>query len=212
MSFDSGHPEPLGYQIRTKKKKKKVCVWGPGTGTGTGKSLQSCPTLCNPIDNSLPGSPVPGILQARILEWVAISSSNAWKWKVKVKSLSHVRLSQWSHGLQPTRLLRPWDFPGKSTGMGCHRLLQFEVQMWWNWCYQALGGHLDVGLYIQLKNWLLDIIWASRGRRIRLKRKLFRENSWTFQILSFFLSLSLPPFLSFKNISIFDCTGLSCGT
>ena len=57
------------------------------------KSLQSCPTLCDPIDGSPPGSPVPGILQARILEWVAISSSNAWKWKVKVKSLSRVRLA-----------------------------------------------------------------------------------------------------------------------
>ena len=56
------------------------------------KSLQSCPTLCDPIDGSPPGSPVPGILQARILEWVAISFSNAWKWKVKVKSLSRVRL------------------------------------------------------------------------------------------------------------------------
>ena len=56
------------------------------------KSLQSCPTLCNPIDSSPPGSPIPGILQARTLEWVAISFSNAWKWKVKVKSLSHVRL------------------------------------------------------------------------------------------------------------------------
>ena len=56
------------------------------------KSLQSCPTLCDPIDGSQPGSPVPGILQARTLEWVAISFSNAWKWKVKVKSLSHVRL------------------------------------------------------------------------------------------------------------------------
>ena len=56
------------------------------------KSLQSCPTLCDPIDGSPPGSPAPGILQARILEWVAISCSNAWKWKVKVKSLSRVRL------------------------------------------------------------------------------------------------------------------------
>ena len=53
------------------------------------KSLQSCPTLCDPIDGSPPGSPIPGILQARTLEWVAISISNAWKWKVKVKSLSH---------------------------------------------------------------------------------------------------------------------------
>ena len=56
------------------------------------KSLQSCPTLCNPIDGSPPGSPVPGILQARTLEWVVISFSNAVKWKVKVKSLSRDRL------------------------------------------------------------------------------------------------------------------------
>ena len=55
------------------------------------KSLQSCPTLCDPIDGSPPGSPIPGILQARTLEWVAISFSNAWKWKVQVKSLSRVR-------------------------------------------------------------------------------------------------------------------------
>ena len=56
------------------------------------KSLQSCPTLCDPTDGSLPGFPVPGILQARTLEWVAISVSNVWKWKVKVKLLSHVWL------------------------------------------------------------------------------------------------------------------------
>ena len=56
------------------------------------KLLQLCPPLCDPIDGSPPGSPVPGILQARTLEWVAISFSNAWQWKVKVKSLSHVRL------------------------------------------------------------------------------------------------------------------------
>ena len=59
----------------------------------TAKSLQSCPTLCDPIDGSPPGSPVPGILQARTLESVAISFSNAWKWKVKVKSLSRVQAS-----------------------------------------------------------------------------------------------------------------------
>ena len=57
-----------------------------------GKSCQSCTTLCNPIDSSPPGSPVPGILQARTLEWVAISFSNAWKWKVKMKSLGRVQL------------------------------------------------------------------------------------------------------------------------
>ena len=62
------------------------------TAAAAAKSLQSCPTLCDPIDRSPPGSPVPGILQARTLEWVAISFSNEWKWRVKVKSLSRVRL------------------------------------------------------------------------------------------------------------------------
>ena len=61
------------------------------------KSLQSCPTLCDPIDGSPPGSPIPGILQARTLEWVAISSSNAWKWKVKVKSLSRSNMHIHTH-------------------------------------------------------------------------------------------------------------------
>jgi len=93
-----------------------------GYAAAPAKSLQSCPTLCDPIDDSPPGSPVPGILQARTLEWVAISFSNAWKWKVKVESLSCVQ-PQRPHGLQPTRLLRPWDFPGKSTGVGYHCLL-----------------------------------------------------------------------------------------
>ena len=58
--------------------------------TAAAESRQLCPTLCYPIDGSPPGSPIPEILQARTLEWVAISFSNAWKWKVKVKSLSHV--------------------------------------------------------------------------------------------------------------------------
>ena len=62
------------------------------------KSLQLCLTLCDPIDSSPPGSAVPEILQARTLEWVAISFSNAWKWKVQVKALSCVRLlaTPWS--------------------------------------------------------------------------------------------------------------------
>ena len=65
--------------------------WGVAAAAAA-KSLQSCPTLCDPIDGSPPGFPVPGILQARTLEWVAISFSNAWEWKLKVKSLSLVRL------------------------------------------------------------------------------------------------------------------------
>ena len=92
------------------------------------KSLQSCLTLCDPTDGSPPGSPVPWILQARTLEWVAISFSNTWKWKVKVKSLSRVRLlvTPWTTAHQA---LHPWDFPGKSTGVGCHCLLRMSLQI-----------------------------------------------------------------------------------
>ena len=82
----------------------------------TAKSLQSCPTLCDPIDGSPPGPAVPGILQARTLQWVAISSSNTWKWKVKGKSLSRVRLSN------------PMDcsLPGSSV----HGIFQARVLEW----------------------------------------------------------------------------------
>ena len=67
-------------------------TWETPVASVAAKSLQSCPTLCDPIDGSPPGSSVPGTLQARILKWVAISFSNAWKWKVKVKSFSRSRL------------------------------------------------------------------------------------------------------------------------
>ena len=82
------------------------------------KSLQSCPTLFDPIDSSPLGSPVPGILQARTLEWVAISFSNAWKWKLKVKSLSRVQL-----------FVTPWtacSLPGSSV----HGIFQARVLEW----------------------------------------------------------------------------------
>ena len=86
---------------------------------------QLYPTLCDPREGSPLGSSVPGIFQARTLEWVSISFSNAWKWKVKVKSLGRARLLA-TPRLQPLRLLHPWDFLGKSTGVGCHCLLQIE--------------------------------------------------------------------------------------
>ena len=78
--------------------------------------------LLSPIDGSPPGSPVPGILQARTLEWVVIFFSNAWKWKVKVKSLSRVRLlaTPWTAAYQAPPSM---NFPGKSTGVGGHCLL-----------------------------------------------------------------------------------------
>ena len=84
--------------------------------------------LCNPIDGCPPGSAVPGILQARTLEWVSFPSpmheSEKWKWSHSVVSDSSP-----PHGLQPTRLLHPWDFPGKSTGVGCHFLLRNAVSV-----------------------------------------------------------------------------------
>ena len=90
--------------------------------TAAAKSLQSYPTLCDPIDGSPPGSPVPGILQARTLEWVAIFFSSAWKWKVKVKSLSRVRLSAtpWTAAYQAPPSL---GFSRQEYWSGCHCLL-----------------------------------------------------------------------------------------
>ena len=78
-------------------------------------SLQSCPTLCDPMDCSLPGFSIPGILQARTLEWVAISFSNAWKRKVKVKLLSRVWL-----------LVTPWTAAHQAPPSGIFRATVLE--------------------------------------------------------------------------------------
>ena len=98
------------------------CEWDAAAAA---KSLQSCPTLCDPIDGSPPGSLVPGILQARTLDWVAISFSNVWKWKVKVKLLSRVR-----------PLATPWtaahQAPPPMGFLGCHCLPAswFDIMSW----------------------------------------------------------------------------------
>ena len=106
------------------------------------KSLQSCP--CDPIDGSPPGSPIPGILQARtgvgchfLLQGMTVKSEK-WKWSRSVMSDS-----SWPHGLQPTRLLRPWDSPGKSTGAGCHCLLPLSVSLFLFHRYVHLSCILD---------------------------------------------------------------------
>ena len=77
--------------IESQRKQKCLSIYN--FYAAAAKSLQLCPTLCNPIDGSPPDSPIPGILQARTLEWVVNSFSSAWKWKVKVKLLSRVRPS-----------------------------------------------------------------------------------------------------------------------
>ena len=82
--------KPVSFVLSLLDKCNLLC-WDAAAAAAA-KSLQSCPTLCDPIEGSPPGSAIPGILQARTLEWVAISFSNTWKWKVKVKSLSRIRL------------------------------------------------------------------------------------------------------------------------
>ena len=130
----------------------------PGVGDGQGslaccspaaKSLQSCPTLCDPIDGSPPGFLVPGILQAKTLEWVAISFSSAWKWKVKVKSLSHVQL-----------LVTPWTAAYQAPlSMG------FSRQEYWSGvplpslCCSP-WGHKESDMTEQL-NWMYPNIHSS---------------------------------------------------
>ena len=109
----------------------KLSVSAMSTFT-TAKSLQSCLTLCDPIDSSPPGSPVPGILQARTLEWIAISFSNVWKWKVKVKLLSQLSTSilfmevDWMHWCETCRYGKPTElynfikWTWASVGFGIH--------------------------------------------------------------------------------------------
>ena len=110
---------------KTREALKKRCA------SAAAKSLQSCPTLCDPIDSSPPGSPIPGILQARTPEWVAISLSNAWKWKVEVKSLSRIRL-----------LATPWTAAYQAPlSMGFYR------QEYWSGLTFPPPGHLlDPGI------------------------------------------------------------------
>ena len=103
------------------------------------KSLLSYPTLCDPIDGSLPGSPIPGILQARTLQWVAISLSHEGKWKVKVKSLSRVRLfmTPWTAAHQaplPVGFSTPeyWSGVPLPSPLLSLKLLQMPVREPWN--------------------------------------------------------------------------------
>ena len=107
------------------------------------KSRQSCPTLCDPTDSSPPGSPVPGILLARTLEWVAISFSNAWKWKVKVKSLSRVRL-----------LVTPWT--------AAH---QAPLSMWFSRqeCHCLLQHCYEIGVITDTILWMRELMIREIG-------------------------------------------------
>ena len=89
--FSTNH-YPLRVGVSSWFWNKPSFLLAAAAAAAAAKLLQSCLTLCNPIDSSPPGSPIPGIIQARTLEWVAISFSSAWKWKMKVKLLSRVWL------------------------------------------------------------------------------------------------------------------------
>ena len=127
------------------------------------KSLQSCPTLCDPIDGSPPGSPIPGLLQARTLEWVAISFSNAWKWKVKVKSLSRVQLlaTPWTAAYQAPpsmgfsrqeyRSRVPLPSPSKMDTRG-------QILLWFHLCRIP-----RIGKFTEIEN-RINFAWLKEGK------------------------------------------------
>ena len=115
------------------------------------KSRQLCPTLCDPIDGSPPGSLIPGVLQARTLEWVAISFSNAWKWKAKVKSLSRV-----------LPLATPW-----TADASVHGIFQARVLEWGAIAFSPLSFYLlhlvglSLGPSLLLQMILLHFLWLG---------------------------------------------------
>ena len=139
------------------------------------KSLQSCPTLCDPIDGSPQGSHVPGILQARTLEWVAISFSNTWKWKVKVKLLSRVRLlvtprtaafqappstgfarqESWSGlPLQFTNLLELTFFHKENEGISICFVINYSTRMpFWFWDHHSKIPYKQLSICFEPKHW-----------------------------------------------------------
>ena len=142
------------------------------------KSLQSCLTLCNPIDGSPPGSPIPGILQARTLEWVANSFSNAWKRKVKVKSLSRIWLSN----------TMDWSLPGSSV----HGIFQASVLEWGAIAFSGIGmRRMSFRSRPQMKvilpsrqhviNFLLGLLWSSlwvMKMHVGLLKNVYKIGSW----------------------------------
>ena len=123
------HPQPL-----------------PPPRAAAAKPLQSCPTLCNPRDGSPPGSPIPVVLQARTLEWVALSFSNAWKWKVKVKSLSRVWLlaTPWTAAYQapPSMGFSRQEYWSPLIRGQAISSLHFSVSPAMNWRQRCLNGNL----------------------------------------------------------------------
>ena len=143
--------------------------------TAAAKSLQLCPTLCDPIDGSPPGSPVPGILQTRTLEWVAIAFSNAWKWKVKVKSLSRVPLlaTPWTAAHQAPSM----GFSRQEYWSGCHCLLQ-------TWHYREACQGMKLLSGVNMFSGLLQCwAWLCRSTGLCLHTWFTRRSFCVWQLL-----------------------------
>ena len=153
------------------------------------KSLQSCPTLCDPIDGSPPGFTIPGILQARTLEWVAISFSNTGKWKVKVMSLSRVRLlqTQWTaaHQAPPSMGFSRQEYwsgvplPSSNEILVIHKkeiiILKSESKRYDITCMWNLKKKAYKSTYLQNKNKTIDIekkLTVTKDERGRQRDKL----------------------------------------
>ena len=155
------------------------------------KSLQSCPTLCDPIDGSPPGSPVPGNLQARTLEWVAISFSNAWKWKVKVKLLSCVRL-----------LATPW-----TTAYRAPPSMGFSRQEYWS------GVPLPSLLLFWLPlNYFFGIYHFQKSGELKKVWKFFILEKSLAMCLLFKKKFPPHPFFLRHNLHVMKCTNLKWTT
>ena len=138
------------------------------TAAAAAKLLHLCLTLCDPIDGSPPGSSIPGILQARTLEWVAISLSNAWKWKVKVKSLSRVRL-----------LATPWTVcspPGSSV----HGIFQARVLEWGAIALSIIWRHeISTPLFTHCgRSQVITMNTDTRKNSAGCRTELYRKQGW----------------------------------
>ena len=139
------------------------------------KSLQSCPTLCDPRDSSSPGSPIPGILQARTLEWIAISFSNEGKWKVKVKSLSRVRL-----------LVTPWTAAYQASPS-----MWFSRQEYWSGV-PLLSLYICLAyIYMYILHIYICILYMHNNTWLHIIYTILNIMQWSYTLIGIILKISL---------------------
>ena len=165
------------------------------------KSLQSCPTLCDPRDGSPPGSPIPGILQARTLEWVSTSFSNAWKWKVKVKSLSNVWLlaTPWTaaHQAPPSMGFSRQEYwsgvplPSPKVAQSCptlcnpmyytvHEILQARILEWVAFSLSRGSSQpRDQTQVSHIAGWLFATLWTGACHTSPLSMEFSMQDYWS---------------------------------